>query len=319
MRIALSGLQARIDSARSLIVINALKTILAIISSHRGLAPLKEFPVTYRSVVVDLNEVETIETLVNVARALEEGHRAHIIGVHRVPTVDVQYQIAPFIPPELLRNLNAKHLKNAQDIHDKFLEVAGADDNSYVWHQHTGRSMTDVSDGVREAMTADLIITSQLSHVSAPWLQRELMERSGAPVMVVPEDLSDPVFDDVTIAWSGAAHTSRAVRDAMPVLERSKRVSVIRVGAEAREDAHVHSGYDVVAWLEHHGCNVVLEPNDPARVHAAGATLVDHVKDLGSGMLIAGGYGHSRFYDNVLGGMTDDIIKHAKIPVFLAH
>ena len=274
---------------------------------------------SYRSIVLDLHEVETVETLVTVARALEEGESAHITGVHRVPTVDIQYQIAPLLPSELLKNLNQKHLDLAKAIHEKFSELAGSDEGHFSWHLHSGKTMTDISDAVAEAITADVVITSQLSNTTMPWLQRDLMEKSGAPVMVVPKLETPFSFDKVAIAWSGAVHTSRAVRDAMPLLERAKQVSVIRIGAEAKHDAHERSGSDIVAWLERHGCEVTLEPNDPEREHAAGTSLVEFVSNTGAGLLIAGGYGHSRFYDNVLGGMTDGIITHAKVPVLLSH
>jgi nucleotide-binding universal stress UspA family protein len=36
-------------------------------------------------------------------------------------------------------------------------------------------------------------------------------------------------------------------------------------------------------------------------------------------MLVAGGYGHSRLMETIFGGVTDHIVSHPRVPVFMMH
>ena len=41
--------------------------------------------------------------------------------------------------------------------------------------------------------------------------------------------------------------------------------------------------------------------------------------ELGAGLLVMGGYGHSRVRELVFGGVTEHVIRGAKLPVLMAH
>jgi nucleotide-binding universal stress UspA family protein len=47
--------------------------------------------------------------------------------------------------------------------------------------------------------------------------------------------------------------------------------------------------------------------------------LLSHVADSGAELLVAGGYGHSRLGEALLGGVTRTLLESMTIPVFLAH
>ena len=50
-----------------------------------------------------------------------------------------------------------------------------------------------------------------------------------------------------------------------------------------------------------------------------GGFILAQAAALGADLLVMGGYGHSRFRELLLGGVTRHIIEHAKMPVLLAH
>lgn len=47
--------------------------------------------------------------------------------------------------------------------------------------------------------------------------------------------------------------------------------------------------------------------------------LMKHVKQSGAELLVAGGYGHSRLREWVLGGVTRELLEFTAVPVLFSH
>jgi nucleotide-binding universal stress UspA family protein len=41
--------------------------------------------------------------------------------------------------------------------------------------------------------------------------------------------------------------------------------------------------------------------------------------DLGADLIVTGAYGHARFREVILGGVTRTLLKHMTVPVFMSH
>jgi nucleotide-binding universal stress UspA family protein len=50
-----------------------------------------------------------------------------------------------------------------------------------------------------------------------------------------------------------------------------------------------------------------------------GDALLSRAADLGSDLIVIGGYGHSRLREIVLGGATRTVLRHMTVPVLLSH
>jgi nucleotide-binding universal stress UspA family protein len=50
-----------------------------------------------------------------------------------------------------------------------------------------------------------------------------------------------------------------------------------------------------------------------------GEALLSTAADMGAGMLVMGGYGHSRYRELLLGGVTSTVLRAMTLPVLLAH
>ena len=48
-------------------------------------------------------------------------------------------------------------------------------------------------------------------------------------------------------------------------------------------------------------------------------TILSHIADRSSDLLVMGAYGHSRLRELVLGGVTRTILHDMTVPVFMAH
>lgn len=143
---------------------------------------------------------------------------------------------------------------------------------------------------------------------------------SGRPTLVIPQTRKRAdafVLDTVMIAWDFSRPASRAVADALPILERAKRVYVVTVTNEKVIDTK-RSGAELAKYLARHGVVVVLDNVDAAG-RAIGDVLRSCVASRNADLLVMGAFGHSRLRDFILGGATKSLIAQPPLPIFLSH
>ena len=77
-------------------------------------------------------------------------------------------------------------------------------------------------------------------------------------------------------------------------------------------------GHDIAALLAHHGANVSVREmlSDGNNI---GDMLLQEAKANACDLIVMGGYGHSRFREWVLGGVTDSILTESHLPILLSH
>jgi nucleotide-binding universal stress UspA family protein len=121
----------------------------------------------------------------------------------------------------------------------------------------------------------------------------------------------------VIVAWDFSRPATRAVADAMPILEAAKRVCVLTVSNEKAIDTR-RSGPELAKHLSRHGVEVVLDEID-AKGRGIGEVFEAHVSYRSADLLIMGAYGHSRIREFVLGGATRSMLARPPVPIFLSH
>jgi len=100
----------------------------------------------------------------------------------------------------------------------------------------------------------------------------------------------------------------------------SKDVAVAEIPEQGgSRSAAVARVRDVVAWLSRHGVSAseLVAAKDEDR--DATAQLDGIAADVGAGLVVAGAYGHSRFREWILGGMTQHLITKPARCVLLSH
>lgn len=149
---------------------------------------------------------------------------------------------------------------------------------------------------------------------------QDLLLDSGRPVLVVPPSARiETAPKRIVIAWRPTRESARAVHDAMPLLECAEQVDVLVIDPKVGETAHGEEpGADIAAHLARHGVRVqaVARPSQGA---SAGAAILDYAARSGADMIVAGGYGHSRLRERMLGGATRDLLHSASLPVLFSH
>src|SRR6185312_16316140 len=161
---------------------------------------------------------------------------------------------------------------------------------------------------VEYARMRDLtIVPAPAAHVQ--WLAEAIIFGSGRPTLVLPEISrpKPPRLDHVIVAWDFSRPAARAVADAIPLLEKAKRVHILTVTNEKAIDSN-RSSAELARNLARHGIDVVVDRI--LRTQAASSE---------ADLLVMGAYGHSRFREFVLGGATRDILANPPVPVLFSH
>lgn len=147
-----------------------------------------------------------------------------------------------------------------------------------------------------------------------------LLLESGRPVLVVPPRTRAPQPPrNVLLAWRPTAEAARAVHDALPFLIQAERVDVLVVDPPARErDDGQQPGADIATHLARHGvrANVVVRESQG---RAVSAILLEHAREMPAQLIVAGGYGHSRLREWVMGGVTRELLVSSSVPLLFSH
>lgn len=147
-----------------------------------------------------------------------------------------------------------------------------------------------------------------------------LLFEGGRPVLVVPphHPLRWPTGHAV-VAWQPTREATRALHDAMPLLRRADSVDIVVVDPASPSDGSVRlDGADIATHLARHGMKVDVVQRERGSSSVA-STLLRHAADTGAGLLVAGGFGHSRLRQWMLGGTTLELMDSAHLPVLFSH
>ncbi len=176
-------------------------------------------------------------------------------------------------------------------------------------------------EGARSEMVAlqgrvsDLIIIPHSKSGGATLTFEEAILHTGRPVLLVPRGMWEFKLSKVLIGWNGGLEVARAVQQSLPFLSRASSVT-IAVSQDKADNRP--TAQDLVSYLDHHGIASDIRELDSVSV-SAGEGLLKLVSDTGCDFLVAGGYSHTRLRQSILGGVTSHLLKHADVPVLMAH
>lgn len=154
------------------------------------------------------------------------------------------------------------------------------------------------------------------------WLRRRIIENvllgSGRPVLLLPGSKL-PSFARTLIGWNDSAEATRAVQVALPLLDAESDIVVGSVNpAPSNDTARAPHVTAIATHLINHGFRV----SDAVTTSVAGeeaAALMHLTADKNADLLVVGAFGRSRLREVILGGVTEEMIEMASVPVLLMH
>lgn len=168
------------------------------------------------------------------------------------------------------------------------------------------------------ARHSDLIVLARPHHIDymPSRLIEDLLIGSGRPIVIAPDSAPKGSIDTIVVGWKETPEAARALTAALPLLERAKKVVLVSVteGGSVMPQTLKHLAWQL-AW---HG--IAAEPCViEAKASEAATALSRTAADIHADLLVIGGYGHRPLREFVLGGVTQSLIKNAKLPVFILH
>jgi nucleotide-binding universal stress UspA family protein len=148
----------------------------------------------------------------------------------------------------------------------------------------------------------------------------DILRHSGRPVLVVPDGNTAALPPKrVVIAWKPTREASRAIADAMPLLRKADAIDVLVIDPVVGESAHGgEPGADIAAHLARHGLKVEVVTR-PSMNFSVTYALLEYARTVGADLIVAGGYGHSRLREAMLGGTTRELLQTTHLPVLFSH
>ena len=151
------------------------------------------------------------------------------------------------------------------------------------------------------------------------WYAEAVIFGSGRPTLILPETPRSRPFElrTVVVAWDFSRAAARVVSDALPLLERDKKVRIVTVTNEKSLDSK-HSAEELAKNLARHGIDVVLDKVG-ANGRRIGEVLESYTLSHRADLLVMGAYGHARWREFILGGATKSLLSRPQLPILFSH
>jgi nucleotide-binding universal stress UspA family protein len=279
---------------------------------------------SYKTILVSLNEIGRQKELVAAAVALGRATGAHVSGLYVIPAVQVYPSVGFEAAPQVFEGNRSFFKENTQRVRDSFEDAMRREGLAFDFHQIDARTPVIAEEVMAAGRCADLLLVSATNPDEITGVERDFVEQVvmavGRPVLVLPyHGSAQLVLDDIVVGWNGSREAARAAFDAMPLLAQAQKVRIIRV--DPQKDPALRgsvAGADLAEALARHGVKAETQ-GYPTDGQDEGQALMRCASDCGAGLIVMGAYGHSRLAEFIFGGATRFVLTRMALPVLMSH
>lgn len=270
-----------------------------------------------RNILLHAFEGEAGNTVRDVAFALAQKHDSHVSALSIVDNTPIPAYVVPYVPVNLSDTYIEEARKTAENVEAQTRAEAEKQGVRLDWNYEEGDLCGHMN---VHARYADICVVGQGTGSDVPvgpanLLPDELILGSGRPVFIVPYGYkADGLGKKVLVAWNGSAQATRAVHDAMPLLQNADNVRILSVGGP---ENHL-PGAEISAHLAQHDVNAEAHHAVEDGLSTA-ETISENASDWGADLVVCGAWGHSRLRETVLGGVTRHLLRNMTVPVVMSH
>jgi nucleotide-binding universal stress UspA family protein len=277
-----------------------------------------------KDIIVHIDSGRHCPARLDAAIGLAAAHDAHLIGVFVITYPRLPGYVRAQMPPDLLMvqtNAMNEACQKGEALFNEHVQRAGIRGE---WRCTSGQPLQVLS---LHGRYADVVVVGQRDAsgeegAEDPTMPDQLILGVGRPVLVVPYvGTFKSIGERVLVAWDASRLATRAVNDALPFLQRAKEVVVMAVNPKTSERERGHGeipSADICLHLARHGIKA-----DARHLYAddisTGELLLGRAVDEGIDLLVCGAYGHARWREIVLGGVTRHLLAHMTVPVLMSH
>lgn len=272
----------------------------------------------FKDILVHVDHSTACAARVDAALALAQTHDAHLTGLYVVEIFTVPAYAEVPIGREVIEEAQRAMWARADEAKASFEAAAARAGTNAEWRSLEGELVGTLSE---QGRYFDVVVVGQSNpddaeDVSAGLADRLVLEM-GRPVLVIPYiGTHEKIGERVLVAWNARREAVRAINDALPLLQNAAKVDVMVINPSGVEGDLPAA--DISLHLARH--NVKAEAQSiTAEDIDAGNLLLSRAADADTDLIVMGAYGHSRFRETVLGGVTRHMLRHMTVPVFMSH
>jgi nucleotide-binding universal stress UspA family protein len=196
---------------------------------------------------------------------------------------------------------------------DSWWHSSGSAGLHTTWRQLDGAEERSVVEATRNV---DLVVLARPRNIDASDALHATLFHHHLVLIMPPSWEVQPhmLCRHVAVGWKPCRQVDQALLLSLPCLKAAERVSLLAIDQPTADYSHDH----VLRVLREMG----IEP----RLHritsggqTVGRALLEETRRLGADTLVAGAYRHGELIEQIFGGVSQELIEHSEIPVFLAH
>jgi enolase len=277
---------------------------------------LKASSASGNDIVAVIEEASTAQRCLTVAqRAAQLAGNAPLSALHICVDPAKIIAAAEEIDVQMMRELKEgtaqERLRQARYIFEGWLSFSGA---RVKWMEHVGDVTSSL---IAEVKHAALIVIAQPHNLDSADALHAAIFNSGRPVLFVPADGILPLTlgEHMVIAWKPRTQARKAIMRTTPWLRAAKRVTIVAVD----EAETVRDCAEALGLLKDQGVSAEVRHVRTQPGQHIGARLLSEAEAVAADAIVMGAFRFGQIFEWVFGGVTHEVLKGTRLPVFMMH
>jgi nucleotide-binding universal stress UspA family protein len=177
----------------------------------------------------------------------------------------------------------------------------------------------------QHARFADLCILSQQTRGDAVspgyTFSEEVLFSAGRPVIFIPAGGTYATLGrHILFAWNSSRACARALNDALPLIEQAERITVLAINpAQYMERYGALAPEQIVEHIRRHNPAAAGIRLDNVPRQSIAAVIQSEAGRVGADLIVAGAFGHPKLWEQVMGGVTRDLLASMTLPILMSY
>lgn len=279
---------------------------------------------SWKDILAIVAEAEADEPAIALAEALATQFDAHFAAAFLTPLPDEPLAYEPTVVAGVWAELLGRARQEAEAERAK-IEArlkASARGCELRTAEALARDLGRVA--AVHARYADVAVMTRPHDGPGGDLRAEIVEgvlfHAGRPALIAPPGWTgNHLGKRVVVAWDASREATRALSEAKPLLDGAEQVTVVTVDAKPKMFGHGDQpGANIAAHLSRRGLPSEVR-NVDSMGRAPAVAILEEASTLNADVVVMGAYAHSRMRELVFGGATRDLLRHATVPLLMAH
>jgi enolase len=269
-----------------------------------------------RDVIAVIEEASTARRCLTVAqRAAQLAGNAPLSALHICVDPAKLIAAAEEIDLQKMREKQEgtaqERLRQARYVFEGWLAFSGA---RVKWLEHVGDVTSSL---IAEVKGAALIAVAQPHNLDSADALHAAIFNTGRPVLFVPSEgvLPATLGEHMVIAWKPRTQARKAILRTTPWLRAAKHITIVAVDeAEAAQDCT-----EVLGLLKDQGISADVRHVRTQPGQHIGARLLSEAEALSADAIVMGAFRFGQIFEWVFGGVTHEVLRRTRVPVFMMH